>query len=160
MLVSSGDLFSVVTACRRLKEAGKLVLVHLDLVAGLGRDPTAVRFLKDEAGAHGVVSPGSTVIVSARKLGIVAVQRLFAHDSPSLETGLRVLEQSRPDFIEVLPGLALPRVAGILRKRLHQPLIAAGLIRSEEEVRAVLRAGAVAVDTSARELWNLGTLAS
>ncbi len=154
VLVSSGTIFTIAATCRALTEKDKLVFVHIDLIGGLGRDQAGVRFLK-EVGACGIVTPHASLVAAARKEGLVAVHRLFALDSPSLETGIKVLAQSRPDFIEVLPGAVLPQVASFLRQHFRQPLIAAGLIRKPEEVAAALRAGAVAVDTSAEELWDL-----
>lgn len=97
----------------------------------------------------------SQLIITGRKEGLLTVHRLFAHDSPSIETGIRVLKQSKPDFIEVLPGVALAQVVGYLREHFQQPLIAAGLVKTVEDVRKILQAGAVAVDTSAENLWNL-----
>ena len=40
-----GDILNVEKLVRRLKEAGKLVLVHMDLLGGIGRDPQAVEYL-------------------------------------------------------------------------------------------------------------------
>lgn len=46
-------------------------------------------------------------------------------------------------------------VGHILRQQCPQSLIAAGLIKSTNDVEAALRAGAIAVDTSNERLWNL-----
>ncbi|KUK32406.1 MAG: Putative glycerol-3-phosphate responsive antiterminator [Thermoanaerobacterales bacterium 50_218] len=155
VLISSGTIFNLEEYSRELRRHGKLVLVHVDLIGGLGRDQTAVRFLKEKAQVHGIVTPNSQLIITGRKEGLLTVHRLFAHDSPSIETGIRVLKQSKPDFIEVLPGVALAQVVGYLREHFQQPLIAAGLVKTVEDVRKILQAGAVAVDTSAENLWNL-----
>lgn len=155
VLISSGDIFTIEEIGRELVRHQKLVLVHVDLIAGLGRDAVAVRFLKERVRATGIVTPGSHLISAARKEDLIAVQRLFAHDSPSIATGITVLKQSKPHFIEVLPGLAVLRVMGELRKHFQQPVIAAGLIKGEQDLRLVLKAGAIAVDTSAEKLWNV-----
>lgn len=155
VLISSGDIFDICDHCRLVRDSGKMVLVHIDLIGGLGRDQAAVRFLKEKARIQGVVSPAGQVIAAARKEGLIAIHRLFALDAPSLETGLRVLSQSHADFIEVLPAIALTQVADVLRRHFAQPFIAAGLIRTVRDVRAAFRAGAVAVDTSAEHLWNI-----
>lgn len=155
VLISSGTIFNLEEYSRELRRHGKLVLVHIDLIGGLGRDQAAVRFLKEKAQVHGVVTPNSQLIITGRKEGLLTVHRVFAHDSPSIETGIRVLKQSKPDFIEVLPGVALPRVVDYLREHFQQPLIAAGLVKTAEDVWRILQAGAVAVDTSAENLWNL-----
>ncbi|NPV29759.1 MAG: glycerol-3-phosphate responsive antiterminator [Firmicutes bacterium] len=158
VLISSGDIFNVEEIGRELEKHNKLVLVHVDLIAGLGRDHTAVRFLKEKARVTGIVTPGSQLITAARKEGLLTVQRLFAHDSPSIATGISVLKQSKPHFIEVLPGLAVLRVMDELREHFQQPIIAAGLIKGIQDLRLVLKAGAVAVDTSAEKLWNVENL--
>lgn len=155
VLISSGDIFSIEEISRELVKHQKLVLVHVDLISGLGRDAAAVRFLKEKVRAAGIVTPGSQLIAAARKEGLIAVQRLFAHDSPSIATGVSVLKQSKPHFIEVLPGLAVLRVMDELRKHFQQPVIAAGLIRDEGDLRDVLNAGAIAVDTSEKKLWSI-----
>lgn len=155
VLISSGDIFNICEISQELRKHGKLVLVHVDLIAGLGKDPVAVRFLKEDARVSGIVSPNSHLITAGRKYGLLTVQRLFAHDSPSIATGINVLKQSRPHLIEILPGLAVARTIGQLREHFQQPIIAAGLIKSIQDVRLVLRAGAIAVDTSAEKLWNM-----
>lgn len=155
VLISSGSIFTICSFSKQLHQHNKLVLVHIDLIGGLGRDQTAVRFLKEMAEVDGIVSPHCQVIAAGRKEGMLTVHRLFAYDSPSVETGIKVLQKANPDFIEVLPGLAVLPTISCLRQNFKQPIIAAGLIKTPTEVRRVIRAGAVAVDTSAEELWNL-----
>lgn len=154
VLISAGNIFNVCEISQELRRHGKLVLVHIDLIDGLGRDHTAVQFLKQKARVDGVASPSGQLITAARKEGLLTIQRMFAHDSPSIATGINVLLQSKPHFIEILPGLAVLRIMGGLRQHFQQPVIAAGLIRTPEDVRLVLKAGAVAVDTSAHKLWD------
>lgn len=155
VLVSSGSIFNIKTHAQELHKNNKIVLVHIDLIDGLGRDAAAVRFLKEKAVADGIVTPNRHLITAARKEGIITVHRLFAHDSPSIDTGIKVLQMSNPDFIEVLPGLMVLKVISILHKHFKQPVIGAGLIKTPEEVKLVLEAGAVGVNTSAKNLWNL-----
>jgi len=154
-LLSSGSIFNIESLVQELHRAGKVALVHIDLIDGLGRDAAAVRFLKEKAGADGIVTPNRHLISEGRKEHLITIHRLFAHDSPSLESGLKVLQMSNPDFIEFLPGMMASRVIPFLRQHFSQPLIGAGLVKTPEEVMAILKAGAVAVNTSADALWNL-----
>ncbi|APC08148.1 glycerol-3-phosphate responsive antiterminator [Neomoorella thermoacetica] len=158
VLISSGDIFNIVEIIQELKKHKKLVLVHVDLISGLGRDHTAVKFLKEKARVTGIVTPSSQLIIAARKEGLLTVQRLFAHDSPSITTGISVLKQSKPHFIEILPGLAVLRVMGQLREHFREPIIAAGLIKDIHDVKLVLNAGAIAIDTSEEKLWNVDSI--
>ena len=61
---------------------------------------------------------------------------------------------SKPDFIEVLPGIMVGKVISTLRKNFNQPIIGGGLVEAEKEVIEILNAGAVAVNTSAASLWD------
>lgn len=56
--------------------------------------------------------------------------------------------------MEILPGLIYPSLAADIRAW-DIPVIAGGFIRTRADARAVLRAGALAVSTSARSLWGL-----
>ena len=61
---------------------------------------------------------------------------------------------SRPDFIEVLPGV-MPKVLRKIAKVSRIPMIAGGLVTDREDVIQALSAGAVAVSTTNREVWTL-----
>ncbi|HEX3033155.1 MAG TPA: glycerol-3-phosphate responsive antiterminator [Bacillota bacterium] len=154
VMVSSGDIFNIVEICNALRKKNKIVLVHIDLVAGMSRDKTAVRYLKEKAGIHGIVSSNSQLIPFVQKEGLVTAQRLFAIDTPSITTGLTCLRNSKADFIEVMPGLAVPEVYDAIRTSFQQPIIAAGLIKRQKDVELALKAGAIGVDTSNQKLWN------
>ena len=62
--------------------------------------------------------------------------------------------RAQPDIVELLPGVILPEVADLVLPRLSVPLLAGGFIRDAAAVRAALAAGAMAVTTSERALWN------
>lgn len=154
IMVSSGDIFNIVEICNVLRKKDKIVLVHIDLIAGLSRDKVAVRFLKEKAGIHGIVSSNSKLIPYVQKEGLITAQRLFAIDTPSINSGLMCLRNSKADFLEVMPGLAVLEVYEVIRNSFQQPIIAAGLIKRHKDVEQVLKAGAVGVDTSNQKLWN------
>lgn len=155
ILISSGDIFNISDISQELRKHNKQVLVHVDLIKGLGKDQTAIQYLKKKAKVNGIVTPNGHLISAAHKERLITVHRLFAHDSPSLITGINVLHQSKPHFIEILPGLVADPVIPYLRKHFQQPIIAAGLIKSIKDVNVVLKAGSIAVDTSSENLWNI-----
>ncbi len=154
IMVSSGDIFNIVEMCRQLRQHNKIVLAHLDMIGGMGRDKVAVRYLKEKAGVDGIVTPNGQLIASGRKEGLITAQRIFAHDTPSVTSGLNALRQSKPDFIEIMPGIAVLKVYEMIRRHFAEPVIAAGLIRSTQDVRQILKAGAAGADTSMQQLWN------
>ena len=90
----------------------------------------------------------------ARHRGLLTVQRAFILDSLSLTSLSGQLEQGKPDFVEILPGI-MPRVIAEISARTQVPVIAGGLLRDKADVMAAMRAGAAAVSTSAPSLWDI-----
>lgn len=154
IMVSSGDIFNIVEICQELRNNNKIVLVHIDMIAGMGRDKIAIHYLKEKAGIHGIVTPNAQLIASGHKEGLITAQRIFAHDTPSVISGMNSLSHSNPDFIEIMPGIAVLNVYDLIRRRYQQPIIAAGLIKSLQGLKQILKAGAAGADTSNQNLWN------
>jgi len=154
VMVSSGDIFNIVEICKELRKHNKLVLVHIDLIHGMGRDKVAIRYLKEKASIDGIVTPNGQLIASSQKEGLVTAQRIFAHDTPSVTSGLNAVRHSNPDYIEIMPGLAVLEVYELIRMHFQQPIIASGLVKRHKDVKQILKAGAVGIDTSNQNLWN------
>ena len=57
-------------------------------------------------------------------------------------------------MIEVMPGI-MPKVIEKLRSEMKAPIIAGGLVETEDELREAIRSGAIAVSTSRTELWEI-----
>jgi glycerol uptake operon antiterminator len=53
------------------------------------------------------------------------------------------VERTRPDYIEVLPGV-MPHIIKEVHEKTKIPIFAGGLIRSEEDIENALQAGAIA----------------
>lgn len=134
------------------KEKKKKALVHIDLVKGLKADEYGMEYLLHEAKVDGVVSTRANVIAIAKKYNILAVQRIFLIDSHAIESNLKMIEQVRPDYLEVLPGVA-PKIIQDVKRQTKLPIIAGGLIQDEKDIQNALDAGAVAVSTSLKKLW-------
>ncbi len=149
-----GSLMSLPAMVERVHRMGKLVFVHLDLTEGLGRDNAAVDWCSLALRPDGVISTRPQLLRYAHSLGLMTIQRLFLMDSESLQNGLRLLKSNPPDLVEVLPGL-VPKAISRLRESLQLPVIAGGMVTQEEDLRRALGAGACAVSTSDRALWNL-----
>jgi glycerol uptake operon antiterminator len=132
---------------------GKMAFVHIDLIAGLGKDRAGVAFLAREIGVNGIVTSHGHLVAAARSDRVIAVQRLLLHDELGLSSALSAVERARPDIIEVLPGVIFPEIVAQLRERLTIPVIVGGFITDETRKAAALEAGAQAVTTSTPELW-------
>ncbi|MFK7692518.1 glycerol-3-phosphate responsive antiterminator [Paenibacillus sp. HJGM_3] len=135
------------------KTHGKKLLLHVDLVEGLKNDEYAAEFVCQSIRPAGLISTRSGVIAKAKQNGLLAIQRLFLLDSGALEKSYSLLERTKPDVIEVLPGV-IPQLITEVRERTGIPIFAGGLIRTRDDVENALKAGASAVTTSHRELWR------
>lgn len=128
------------------------VFPHLDLMGGIAGDKEAVQYIAQEIRPDGIITTRSNLIKAAKKQGLRTIQRLFLVDSTAVETGIRAVEENRPDAVEVMPGL-MPKIIGQVKLRIDQPIIAGGLIEDEEDIVQVLHGGACAVSVGNPELW-------
>ncbi|WPZ17132.1 glycerol-3-phosphate responsive antiterminator [Geobacillus subterraneus] len=132
---------------------GKRLIIHADLVQGLSHDEHAAEYLCQEFRPHGLISTKASVIMKARQKHVLAVQRIFLLDSHALEKSYQLIAKTNPDYIEVIPG-AMPHIIREVKERTGKPIYAGGLIRTPDDVKQALEAGAAAVTTSNEALWR------
>lgn len=147
-----GTVMTVAEQIRMAHEKDKAIFVHVDLMRGIGKDRCGVEYLV-KLGADGIISTRASLIKSAKDLGVIAVQRYFAIDSQGVESIRDMIGATRPDFIEILPGVIDKVIARFASEDV--PVIAGGLIETKAEVMAALGCGAVAVSTGTQDLWSL-----
>ena len=124
----ASTLLNVGELVRRIHAAGKLAVVHIDLVDGLSAREVAVNSLIALCHPDGIISTHPSLIRRARHQGLLTIQRAFILDSLSLNNLSGQLEQGKPDFVEILPGI-MPRVITEISTRTRVPVIAGGLLR-------------------------------
>ncbi|WP_423801572.1 glycerol-3-phosphate responsive antiterminator [Neobacillus sp. SAB-20_R2A] len=135
-------------------QSRKKMIYHVDLIHGIKNDEYATEYICQEFKPYGLISTKAGVIQKAKQKGVIAVQRIFLIDSHALEKSYKLIEKTQPDYIEVLPG-AMPWMIKEVKERINIPIFAGGLIRTADEIENALNAGASAITTSKRELWNL-----
>lgn len=148
----NAGLFSAKKDIFLAKEKKKTVFIHIDLTDGIGRDPSGLLFLK-KLGADGIISTRANLVKAASDIGLLTVQRFFALDSKSIHSIKEMILQSRPDFVEIMPGI-IPKVIRLFSSG-DVPVIAGGLIEEKAEVTAALKEGAAAVSTGKETLWSI-----
>lgn len=157
LFIGGGELADLPGLLLKL-DAGPLakipVLLQIDLVEGLTSDEAGVRYVATMARIDGIITTRHHLAPMARKLGLMSVVRLFLQDGRAVDRGLHVIERSKPDAVEVLPGVAFLQVADRFQN-LATPVIAGGLIRTPDEVKRIIDAGCRAVSTSNTKLWTL-----
>lgn len=157
IFVLYGDICTIPEIVEKIKGSGKKALVHIDLIAGLSAKEVSVEFIKRQTNADGIITTKPALVRRAKELGIFTVLRFFVIDSLALKNIENLEAQcsmSRPDFIEVLPGV-MPKVLQKIAKVSRIPMIAGGLVTDREDVIQALSAGAIAVSTTNQEVWTL-----
>ena len=148
----SADLLTFKQRIDQAHNAGKYIMIHMDLAEGIGKDKSGLRYVA-QAGADGILSTKSNLIRIAKEMELATVQRFFLLDSKGVDSIHEMLKVSRPHLIEIMPG-----VIGKAIKRFSTcgiPVIAGGLIQTKAEVTDALGCGATAVSTGVKELWYL-----
>jgi len=137
---------------KKVHEAGKRLFVHIDLAEGVGKDKAGIKLLK-KLGVDGIISTRVNIIKLAKNEEIFTVQRFFIVDSQSVDTTVESVKQSKCDVIEIMPGV-VPKVISTLKGKISVPIIAGGLIETEEEIRSAFKNGALAISTGKDLFWD------
>ena len=148
----SPNILTIEKTVKKAHDAGKKIYLHVDLAEGLGKDKAGIEYLKHRD-VDGIISTRVNIIKAAREAGLFTVQRFFIVDSQSVNSTLEGIKASKPDMIELMPGIVTKVIAN-LKEKLNIPIIAGGMIESRLEVRDALQSGATAVSTSKCELWG------
>ena len=149
-----GSIANIEELVQQIHRDGKTCVVHIDLMDGFSNREAAVDGLVRICHPDGVISTRMPQVRRAQQLGLVGILRAFLLDSMSVATLLQQLESSRPDYVEVLPGI-LPTVIREITAKTTIPLIAGGLIRGKQDVIQALQAGVTAVSSSSPKVWSL-----
>ena len=158
IFVLYGDICSIPSIVDKIKKADKVAMVHVDLITGLNNSKdVCLDFIKNNTKADGIITTKSNLIPHARELELNTVLRYFILDSLALQN---IEKQARspgikPDIIEFLPGIVLPKMIKRINKVSRVPIIAGGLIADKEDVMNALDAGALAISTTNHDVWEL-----
>lgn len=153
VFVLYGEVSTIAGIVERIKEAGKTVMVHMDLIAGLSSKVEAVDFISCYTKADGIISTRIEQIKRAKELSLSTIYRIFVLDSKVLDN-LNTHIKEYADIVEILPGL-MPKIIKIMASKLGVPIIAGGLISEKEDVLAALNAGAIAISTTNPKVWEM-----
>jgi glycerol uptake operon antiterminator len=147
------SLIDIAHTSAEVSQAGHVTFIHVDLVEGLKVDHAGLRWLMDNVKPHGIISTHRGALDNAKKLGLLRILRVFMLDSEAVEKGKALAAALGPDFVEVLPGVAVPIFSDAILDGFRSPLIAGGLVADHREVHAILSRGVCGVSTSKSTLW-------
>ena len=151
-----GDICTIADIVARVKDAGKIAMVHMDLVTGLSPQDVSIDFIRKYTRADGIITTKANLITHAREIGLVTVLRYFVIDSLalfSIERRSRENRDSQPDMIEILLGIIVPKMVRKICSMSKVPVLCGGLIQEKEDVMNALANGAAAISTTCPEVW-------
>lgn len=147
----SANIMTIGNDIKKAKEHKKYIFVHIDLAEGIGKDRTGIKWLS-QLGTDGIISTRAQLIRNAKDCGLTAIQRFFVLDSKGMGSISEMIDATRPDLIEIMPGV-IPKALSIFSEK-GIPVIAGGLIETKAEITAALSSGAIAVSTGKSHLWS------
>lgn len=148
-----GDICSIADIVQKVKDVGKKAIVHIDLIVGLSSKEISVDFIAKYTKADGIISMKPALIKRANELGLFTIQRFFMMDAITYANVKKHVKNSNPDVVEFLPA-GLPKIISYLLEEIDKPVVASGLILDKEDVIGALKAGAIAISTTNRGIWN------
>ena len=154
LILLFGDINTLPEVQTKAAAHGKKLLVHMDLLEGVGRDRAGIMFLS-KLGIAGIITTKPQLAKWGQQVGLKVIQRIFLVDSESLRTGIHMLKSFKPDAIEVLPASTSAWVLRELATATGVPILAGGLVQNAAEVQQAIANGACAVSTSHVSLWNM-----
>ena len=153
LFLLKGDAFQIAPFITEAHKRGKGVVVHMDLVSGIGKDRAGIQYLR-QVGVDAIITSRSQLVSAGRAEGLTTIQRLLLLDDSALDNGVRSIARAAPDIVEILPGIIFPEVAQTLQRLLPGPFIAGGFIRTAADVARVQAAGSILSSSSTYALWR------
>lgn len=150
----TGNIINIKETVERIKAQDKEVYIHIDLIEGISKDIWGLEYLVKNVKPDGIITTKANLIKHSKNLGIFTIQRLFMLDSLSIESGIRSINITNPDAVEILPGI-IPKIIKIIHKSTNVPIITGGLIMEKEDVIQNLNSGAIAISTSCEKVWYM-----
>ncbi len=151
-----GDICTISDIVAKVKDTGKIAMVHMDLINGLSPRDISTDFIRKYTRADGIITTKSNLITHAKEIGLATVLRHFVLDSMALiniERQSHTSRESQPDMIEILPGIIIPKMIRKICSMSRVPVICGGLIQDKEDVMHALASGATAISTTSSEVW-------
>jgi len=145
------DINHLVEQVKKIKNAGKMVFIHVDLINGFSSSPLALEYIYKLTKPTGILTTKKSLINKAKDLGLISILRVFALDSPTILSSSKLIKEVKPDIVEILPGIA-PKAIKLIGEKVNVPIIAGGMIEYKEEVIECIKNGAVGVSSSSEKL--------
>ena len=154
VFVIMANILNIKEIVKKLKEAQKIVYVHVDMIDGLSSSNNGVEYLMKEIKPDGIITTKHNIVAFANKNGIKVIQRFFVLDSFSLENTISHIKENKPSAVEILPGL-MPKIIKKINASIRIPVITGGLVDEKEDIINALTSGAVGISTTCKNIWEI-----
>ncbi|TYP73222.1 glycerol-3-phosphate responsive antiterminator [Paenibacillus methanolicus] len=134
-------------------EHGLPVFLHLEKIGGLSTDYHGLDYLAKTIKPAGIITTKTSVVRTAKKMGLITIQRFFLVDSEGLDNIAKSLSQTEPDIVELMPA-RIPEMIGHVKSFTDLPIITGGLLYETAHAQQCLSHGATAISASKPELWS------
>lgn len=151
VFILDGDIFNYQERIKRVQESGKLAFIHIDLLHGFASTPYALDYIVKTAKPDGILSTKKSIILKANSLGIMSILRVFALDSTVISSAEKLVKETSPTAVEILPGI-VPKVIKMMKLKVNAPIITGGMVDTLEEVKECVKSGASGISTSNLDL--------
>jgi glycerol uptake operon antiterminator len=150
------SIFDLLEIARKNKEAGKIIILNLDTIKGLANDEYGLSFIKKYLKINIIATSSPKIINFCKKLDFKIIQTIFLFDTKSLMKGIQLVQQGKPDMVDIRPGISVLRTTELLEDKLNGiPIICSGFIRDQKDIDDLLGNRVTAVTTSNKKLWSL-----
>ena len=86
VFVLFGTICDIDQIVARIKDAGKVAIVHVDMIQGLSTKRGGSRFYRPQYAGGRYYQHKNTLVERAKEMGLYAIQRTFVVDSIALDT--------------------------------------------------------------------------
>ncbi|NGP46059.1 glycerol-3-phosphate responsive antiterminator [Bacillaceae bacterium SIJ1] len=152
VFLETGTLSAVKRYVNLFDRYGIPVFLHIEKIAGINTDRHGVEFLAHHVKPTGIITSKPKLVRYAQQYRLLSVLRMPLLDRESIDRGLKTVEESGPDIVQVLPASAAHFFQPVADGK-SVPVIAGGLIETRGHAEDMLASGALAVSTSSPELW-------
>ena len=150
----TGNIFNLKEIATKVRSKNKDLYIHIESIDGFSKDTWGLEYIIKNIYPDGIITEKDNLIKLSKSMGVFTIQRFIVMDSNCLRDAIESIKRTRPNAIEILPGV-MPKVIKKIIKDIKLPIISSGLISDKDDFKAVLDAGAIAISSSKKSIWNL-----
>lgn len=153
VFILTGNIFNLKEISNRVRNKNKGLYICVDSIDGFSKDTWGLEYILKNIYPDGIITEKDNLIKLTKDMGLFTIQRLVISDSQSLEHAVNTIKRTRPNVVDILPGIVPKIIKTIAGTKI--PVIASGLISERDDLESSLNSGAIAISTSNKKIWYL-----